>query len=91
MRVDDIAREIQKRGFRDLRTCKTPEAAGGRLPGFPVPHALRHVPGAAGQRARRASCELHSTGSLCICVCGAAGCLPAVAAACACWHVESRR
>ena len=29
MRVEDIAREIQKRGFRDLRSSKTPEASGG--------------------------------------------------------------
>ena len=28
MRVEEIAREIQLRGFRDLRTSKTPEASG---------------------------------------------------------------
>ncbi len=29
MPVYDIAREIQKRGFRDLRSSKTPESSGG--------------------------------------------------------------
>ena len=28
MRVEDIARAIQQRGFRDLRSSKTPEASG---------------------------------------------------------------
>ena len=31
MHVEEIAREIQKRGFRDLRSSKTPEASGGLL------------------------------------------------------------
>lgn len=30
MRLEDIAREIQRRGFRDLRSSKTPESTGAR-------------------------------------------------------------
>ena len=47
MRVEDIARAIQQRGFRDLRTSKTPEASGTRtacLTGLPYLDAASRLP-----------------------------------------------